>query len=102
MINSMTSWDEHAFLGGMVVNIKFASDFLKRGKDDILIGLLRAFIRRGGIELQVNVVDRDTLCEARTDPDSHKDLLVRIGGYSDYFVRLSPALQEEIIRRTEY
>ncbi len=102
MINSLTSWDERAFLGGMVVNVKFASDFLQKKKDDVLIGLLRAFLRRGGIEMQVNVVDKETLRDAREHPHAHENLLVRIGGYSDYFVRLDPSVQEEIINRTEY
>ena len=102
MINALTSWDESDFLGGMVVNVKFASDFLKRGKDRVLIGLLRAFLQRGGIEMQVNVVDRDTLRDAREHPSEHENLLVRIGGFSDYFVRLAPEVQEEIINRTEY
>jgi formate C-acetyltransferase len=47
-------------------------------------------------------VDRKTLLDAREHPDAHSDLLVRIGGYSDYFVRLTPTLQQEIIDRTEY
>lgn len=66
------------------------------------ITLLRTFLHRGGIELQVNVVDRATLEDARLHPEDHQDLIVRIGGYSDYFTRLRPALQQEIIDRTEY
>ena len=58
--------------------------------------------RRGGIEMQVNVVDKATLEDARVHPEDHKDLIVRIGGYSDYFTRLSSVLQQEIIDRTEY
>ena len=52
--------------------------------------------------MQVNVVDRKTLLDAREHPEAHGDLIVRIGGYSDYFVRLIPTLQQEIIDRTEY
>ena len=59
-------------------------------------------MERGGIELQVNVVDRATLLDAQRNPEAHKDLIVRIGGYSDYFTRISPVLQQEIIDRTEY
>ena len=52
--------------------------------------------------MQVNVVDRKTLIDAREHPEAYGDLIVRIGGYSDYFVRLTPTLQQEIIDRTEY
>ncbi|MGC9361140.1 MAG: glycine radical domain-containing protein [Anaerolineae bacterium] len=52
--------------------------------------------------MQVNVVDTDTLKAACEHPDAHRDLVVRIGGYSDYFVGLSPQMQEEIILRTEH
>jgi pyruvate-formate lyase len=48
------------------------------------------------------VVDNALLRQARTDPDRHRDLVVRIGGYTDYFVRLSPEMQDEVILRTEY
>jgi len=52
--------------------------------------------------MQVNVVDRETLLDARKHPENHRDLIVRIGGYSDYYVRLSDALQQEILERREY
>lgn len=102
MVLSLTSWDQTAYLGGMVVNIKFSPEHLKPGKSDNFIRILRAFIERGGIEMQVNVVDRKTLQDAYDHPEDHGDLIVRIGGYSDYFVRLSDALKLEIIERTEY
>jgi len=52
--------------------------------------------------MQVNVVDRNTLQDAMEHPNKHSNLIVRIGGYSDYFIRLMPVLQKEIIERTEY
>jgi formate C-acetyltransferase len=102
MILSLTSWDQSDFLGGMVVNIKFASEHLSAKYRDRFLQVLRTFIRRGGLEMQVNVVDRKTLMDAREHPEDHANLIVRIGGYSDYFVRLNPTLQQEIIDRTEY
>ena len=102
MINSLTSWDQSAFLGGMVVNIKFKKSDFNASGGNILKSVLRTFIARGGIELQVNTVDRKTLIDAVENPENHRDLLVRIGGYSDYFTRLVPSLQKEIIERTEY
>ena len=102
MVLSLTSWDQSDFLGGMVVNIKFAADHLSEENRKNFLQILRTFLRRGGLEMQVNVVDRQTLLDAREHPEEHANLIVRIGGYSDYFVRLTPALQQEIIDRTEY
>ena len=102
MILSLTSWDQSNLLGGMVVNIKFGAEGLRGEKAKTFISLVRTFLDRGGIELQVNAVDRATLENARLHPEDHRDLIVRIGGYSDYFTRLRPALQQEIIDRTEY
>ena len=102
MLLSLTSWDQSALLGGMVVNMKFGKENLNGRKKENFLTLVRAFMERGGIELQVNVVDRATLEDARVHPENHRDLIVRIGGYSDYFTRLSPVLQQEIIDRTEY
>ena len=58
-------------------------------------------MRLGGQELQINVVDAETLRAAKSDPLAYPNLIVRVAGYSDYFCDLSVALQEEIIARTE-
>ena len=52
--------------------------------------------------MQINVVDNETLKNAQKNPEAYQDLVVRIGGYSDYFVRLSPEMQEEVILRTSH
>ena len=49
-----------------------------------------------------NVVDADTLRKAKKSPEEYRDLIVRVAGYSDYFVDLTEELQDEIIRRTEH
>jgi formate C-acetyltransferase len=54
-----------------------------------------------GHHIQFNVVTAETLRAAQAEPDKHRDLIVRVAGYSDYFCDLTPALQEEIIARTE-
>ena len=102
MIRSLTGWDQSLFLAGMVVNVKFSKSSFNDGKRHLLVSMIRAFMERGGIEMQINAVDRATLEDAKIHPEDHGDLLVRIGGYSDYFVRLNPTLQQEIIERTEY
>ena len=64
--------------------------------------LLVTYLRRGGFEVQVNVLNLDTLAKARENPEQFRDLVVRIGGYTDYFTRLSPRMQEEVMKRTEF
>jgi len=101
-ILSATKWDHTPMLGGIAVNLKFS----RAGRRDDFVAGLRAlvetYLRRGGFEVQVNVLDRETLLAAQARPEMYRDLVVRIGGYSDYFVGLSPRMQEEIILRTEH
>jgi formate C-acetyltransferase len=59
-------------------------------------------MRRGGFEIQVNVVSNETLLAAQAHPEEYTDLVVRVAGYSDYFVKLSLKMQDEIIARTEH
>lgn len=101
MICSLTSWDQSALLGGMVVNLKLAKRAFDAERRRSLLALVRTFMEKGGLELQINVVDRATLEDAAVHPERHGDLIVRIGGYSDYFTRLGPVLQREIVARTE-
>ena len=101
-ILSATKWDHRPMLGGIAVNLRFQSPKDKSALSESLLGLVRTFMARGGFELQVNVVDTETLRKAQTHPEDFRDLVVRIGGYSDYFVGLSPRMQQEIILRTEH
>ncbi|MDO7785703.1 (2S)-3-sulfopropanediol dehydratase [Desulforamulus aquiferis] len=67
-----------------------------------LISLMRSFCDLKLWHLQFNVINRDTLLAAQKDPEKYRNLLVRVAGYSAYFVDLSPELQDEIIARTEH
>ncbi len=102
-ILSTTSWDASPLVGGAAYNMKFSKPLLadQTGREG-LRNLVLTFLRRGGFEVQVNVVDADAMRKAREFPEQYQDLVVRIGGYTDYFVRLSPRMQEELISRTEY
>lgn len=60
------------------------------------------YLQRGGFEMQINVVDADTLRAAKANPEAYKDLVVRVGGYSDYFAKLTPEMQEEVLLRTAH
>jgi formate C-acetyltransferase len=64
--------------------------------------LIRTYFSLGGKHIQFNVVTRETLLAAQANPEQHRDLVVRMAGYSAYFVRLSRTVQDEIIGRMEH
>ena len=99
---SATKWDHRPMLGGIAVNLRFSPSEDVDALGERIRQVCETYLSRGGAEIQVNVVDGATLRDAREHPELHRDLMVRIGGYADYFTRLSPAMQEEIILRTEY
>jgi pyruvate formate-lyase/glycerol dehydratase family glycyl radical enzyme len=94
---------DHLKTGGTLLNQKFAEHVLADDAGiDKLAHLVRAYFRMNGHHVQFNVVDAKTLRAAQADPEAHRGLIVRVAGYSDYFVDLSQALQDEIIERTEH
>ena len=79
------------------------SILLKEGDKQKLIALLRTFFNRlHGYHIQYNVVSRETLIDAQKHPEKHRDLIVRVAGYSAFFNVLSKATQDDIIARTEH
>ncbi len=99
---SSTSWEHWPFIGGVAVNMKFSKSLFGEESLGVMKAIVKTYLSRGGFELQINVTDRETLEKARVCPEEYADLIVRIGGYSDYFTRLSPTMQEEVILRTEH
>ncbi len=88
--------------GGTLLNQRFLPSVLKTEQDlDKLGSLIRTYFTLGGHHIQFNVVDTGTLRNAQQHPDEYRNLLVRVAGYSDYFVDLDLEHQEEIISRTE-
>ncbi len=94
---------DHVRTGGTLLNQKFTPQILE---DDTglrgLVSLIRSYFGLGGHHIQFNVVDAATLRAAQREPDRHRDLIVRVAGYSDYFCDLGETLQNEIIARTEH
>jgi formate C-acetyltransferase len=66
------------------------------------MALLKTYFQRGGIQVQFNMVDTETLREAQRNPEPYRDLVVRFSGYSVLFTDLSDTTQNEIINRMEY
>ncbi len=88
--------------GGTLLNQKFTPQiFDKEENIDKIIALIRSYFRLNGHHIQFNVVTANTLKKAQKDPVKYKDLIVRVAGYSDYFINLTLELQNEIIKRTE-
>jgi formate C-acetyltransferase len=102
-ILSTTKWNHRKAIGGLVHNVRFSRSALKTDESlAALRNLIETYLRRGGFEIQVNVVSADTLRDAQEHPENYPDLLVRVAGYSDYFVHLNPNMQAEVIARTEH
>jgi pyruvate-formate lyase len=99
---STLSWDHRNFMGGIAVNMKFTPSCMQGENEEKMLEFVRTFMRLGGFQLQLNAVDRETLIDAREHPENHSDLLVRVGGFSAYFTKLSPEMQQEIIDRNEH
>ncbi len=84
-----------------LLNMKFTPSTLRTDEDLEKLGaMVRAYLTNGGKHVQFNVVDKETLEKAKLDRNSYRDLIVRVAGYSSYFVVLTPRVQDEIIART--
>ena len=102
LLNSMAKLDGKHWCGGTVGQIRVHESFLKtddaRNKTKVMVN---TYFQRGGSHLQLNCVQADTLLDAQQHPENYRDLMVRVGGYVDYFTNLDEASQSDIIRRTE-
>ncbi len=94
---------DHILTGGTLLNQKYSPSFFKDQRSlENLTALIRAYFSLNGHHMQFNVVSAETLRKAKENPENHRDLIVRVAGYSDYFNDLTPLLQDEIILRTEH
>ena len=87
---------------GTILNQKFTPKLLEnqQGKD-ALKALIKTYFEKGGWHIQFNVVSAETLKEAQKNPEANKGLIIRVAGYSAFFVELDRAVQDDIIKRTE-
>ncbi len=94
---------DHIKTGGTLLNQKFTPQLLAEEEGLVkLKDLIRTYFKFMGHHIQFNVVTAETLREAQKHPEKYRDLIVRVAGYSDYFVDCAKELQDEIIRRTEH
>ncbi len=103
VFKSVSKLDTTRITGGVLLNQKVTPQVLAKEADRRkLLLLLRTFFNRlDGFHVQYNVVDRATLLDAQAHPERHRDLIVRVAGYSAFFNVLSKATQDDIIARTE-
>jgi formate C-acetyltransferase len=103
VFNSATKFEHGHFMDGMALNLKIHPTSLKRD-DGItkLADMTKTYFDQGGMEIQYNVVDAETLRKAQEHPEDYHNLVVRIAGFSAYFVDMTPEMQNDIIVRAEH
>lgn len=102
VFNSTLCFDHSRVMDGIALNIRMhPSAVSNEAGIEKLEALTRAYFDEGGMEVQYNIVSSDTLRAAQADPETYRDLVVRIAGFSAYFTEMAPDLQNDIIRRTE-
>lgn len=103
VIKSVSKLDHIEASNGTLLNQKFSPEVLKTKAQLVkFMGLIRTYFELGGWHIQFNVVSAKTLREAQRNPEQYRNLLVRVAGYSAYFVELDRSVQENIIVRTEH
>lgn len=100
LILSAAGLPQHKFFGGQPIDLNFSADMIRNHKQKIVV-LIRTYLKKGGLQLQVNSLSAKLMRAAVRDPEGHRDLIVRRGGYSVYFNDLSEAQKQSFIRRTE-
>ncbi|MBQ8813115.1 MAG: pyruvate formate-lyase [Lachnospiraceae bacterium] len=102
-IKSFTKHDMTEIINGGPLTMEIHSSTFRNDEGIKKVAqLVKAFIDLGGHQLQLNSINRDTLLDALDHPERHKNLIVRVWGWSGYFVELERKYQEHIIKRTEF
>ena len=102
VFTSSLVYDHTRMMDGIALNIRIHPSVLANQDGiDKLRDVSKAYFEQGGLEVQYNVVDTNTLRAAQADPSSYRDLVVRIAGYSAYFIELATDMQNDIISRNE-
>jgi pyruvate-formate lyase len=99
-LNSVSKPDYHRVLTGSVVNMKFEPEFFRGAEGErVFVALMKVFVQNRVQELQFNFTGNETLIDAQRNPELHRNLVVRVSGFSQYFVALSREVQDDVIRR---
>lgn len=102
LMNSAAIWD-HSMSQNSQMNVKIHPTAIKGQEGSKkLIELVRSYMRQGGFHVQFNVVDSKILKDAQKNPQNYRDLMVRVAGFTQYWVEIGRQVQDELIARTEY
>jgi formate C-acetyltransferase len=93
---------DHSRTGGTLLNMKFNPQLLDGQGLQRIADLIRGYFKMGGHHIQFNVITAEALKQAQQTPQLNRDLIVRVAGYSDYFIDIGRQLQDEIIARTQH
>lgn len=103
LVSSAAQAQDSVVFNSTHLNVKLNPDqFRSEGGNQALLSLLKGFFGQDGNHIQFNCVDAEVLKDAKAHPERHKDLVVRVAGFSAFFTRLHPGVQDEIIARTEH
>lgn len=103
ILRSIEKIDQKYGIGGIATNLRFTKKLMQSPEGRAAVkSYIRTFMEHGCFEVQFNVVDQADLLDAKEHPEKHRTLMVRVAGYSDYFVNLSAEIQDEIIKRSEH
>lgn len=103
LLSSVLHLPHHLAGSGFILNLKFdKAVFRTEAGMENFMAIWKTFFENGGQQLSVTVVSQEELLDAKVHPENHRDLIVRVGGYSDYFVNLEEGLQDNVIARTGY
>jgi pyruvate formate-lyase/glycerol dehydratase family glycyl radical enzyme len=102
VINSAAAIDQTTYQSTLL-NMKFHNSAMKSDEDLLKLSfLIKTYFELGGKHIQFNVVDKETLVKAQQEPENNRDLIVRVAGYSAYFIQLGKVIQDEVIGRTSH
>lgn len=101
-LNSVANLNSRLIPGAYALNMKYSPVACTNENVDRFGSIVQAYMENGGQQVQFNIHDYETLKEAKENPDSHPNLLVRVSGYSAYFKSLNSAMQDELITRSQY
>lgn len=103
LLNSVLALDSDKITGAFALSFKMNSSFFKDDTGKLAMkDLLKTYIEQGGPQIQVYTTNVEDLKDAMVHPEKHRDLIVRVGGYCEFFVDLDRTLQKEILTRTMY
>ncbi len=100
-VNSVTKPDYIKVASGTVVNQKFSPSMFKDGKREKLLALVKTYFKKGGQEMQINATSREVLIDAMAHPEKYQNLVVRVSGFSAFYVTLRKGIQLDILERTQ-